>query len=434
MDGSNGDVAVDFYNRYLEDIKRMKAMGFESFRFSISWSRIIPSGKVHEGVNEQGIKFYNNLINALLKNGMEPYVTIFHWDTPQALEEKYGGFLSSKIVDDFHDFARLCFEKFGDRVKYWVTLNEPWSVALFAYDLGVHAPGRCSSWMNQACQAGNSSTEPYIISHNLLLSHATTVQLYRQKYQAIQKGKIGITLNSMWFEPYSNSTVDKKAAKTAIDFMFGWYMNPVTYGNYPRSMRKLVGDRLPKFKPKESKLLKGSYDFLGLNYYTSNYAKGNANVDPHFSSYSTDNHVNQTPFDQNGNLIGPQAHSPWLYIYPKGIRYLLNYIKDTYKNPIIYITENGVDELNNKTLTLKQALDDRVRKEYYETHLWNVHRSIKEYNVKVKGYFAWSYSDNFEWNIGYTSRFGLIYIDYERNLTRHLKQSAIWFQKFLKKQ
>ncbi|KAF2293638.1 hypothetical protein GH714_003596 [Hevea brasiliensis] len=432
VNGSNGNEAVNFYNVYKEDIKRMKEMGFGAFRFSISWSRIIPSGRVHEGVNEQGIEFYNNLIDEIINNGMEPYATIFHWDTPQALEDKYGGFLSSEIVDDFHDFADLCFKNFGDRVKYWVTINEPWSLASFAYDSGDHAPGRCSDWVNRACPAGNSATEPYIVSHNLLLAHAATVELYRKKYQARQYGKIGITLNSMWFEPYSNSAIDKEAARTALDFIFGWFMDPITYGQYPRSMQTLVGDRLPKFMGNESKLLKGSYDFLGLNYYAANYAKGNAIVDPHFQRYSTDHHVEQTPFDENGKPIGQEAYSRWLYIYPKGIQYLLNYIKREYKDPIIYITENGVDEFNNKTLTLEQALEDRVRKEYYQTHLWNVLRSVNESKVNVKGYFAWSYLDNFEWNIGYTSRFGLIYVDYEDNLRRHLKESATWFEKFLK--
>ncbi|KAG8650101.1 hypothetical protein MANES_07G002120v8 [Manihot esculenta] len=425
-DGKNGDVAIDFYNFYKEDIQRMKEMGFGAFRFSISWSRVIPSGRVREGVNEQGIEFYKNLIDEIIKKEMVPYVTIFHWDTPQALEDKYGGFLNSEIVDDFRDFANLCFESFGEKVKYWITINEPWSLASFGYDLGVHAPGRCSEWVNRACSEGNSGTEPYIVSHNLLRAHAAAVDLYRRKYKATQNGMIGMALNSMWFEPYSNSIDDKEAAKTALDFMFGWFMDPITYGQYPRSMRILVGDRLPKFKSKESKLLKGSYDFLGLNYYAANYAKGNAVVDPHKPTYSTDHHVHQTHLGQNGEPIGEKAYSPWFYIYPKGLRYLLNYTKDTYKNPTIYITENGVDE------HYKQGLDDHLRKKYYQDHLKNVLRSIKEYNVSVKGYFAWSYADNFEWNIGYRSRFGLVHVDYENNRARDVKQSANWFMEFLK--
>ncbi|XP_044490041.1 beta-glucosidase 12-like [Mangifera indica] len=155
-------------------------------------------GKLSGGVNKQGINFYNNLIDELLSNGLQPFVTIFHWDLPQALEDEYGGFLSPRIVDDFRDFAEVCFKEFGDRVKHWITLNEPWTFSSYGYDSGFIAPGRCSKWVNAACQAGNSATEPYIVGHHLLLSHAAAVKLYKQKYQAIQKGKIGVTLVSHW--------------------------------------------------------------------------------------------------------------------------------------------------------------------------------------------------------------------------------------------
>ncbi|XP_021670385.2 beta-glucosidase 12 isoform X2 [Hevea brasiliensis] len=407
-DQSNGDVAVDFYNRYAEDIQLMKDIGLNAFRFSISWSRIIPSGRVRDGVNEEGIEFYNKLINETKSKGLESFVTIFHWDTPQALEDKYGGFLSRCIVDDFRDFADLCFQKFGDRVKHWMTLNEPWAVTGFGYDLGIHAPGRCSSWVNIECSGGNSATEPYIVAHHLLLSHAAAVQVYREKYQAEQKGEIGITLFTFWFEPFSNSIADREAAKTALDFMFGLFMHPMTYGHYPRSVQTLVGNKLQKFTCRESQLLKGSYDFVGLQYYTSYYAKENANVNPYYIRYTTDHRVTETPYGEDGKLIGPQAYSPWFYIYPK-----------------------GVDEYNNETLSWQEGTLDDHRIQYYKTHLWNVLGSIKEYNVNVKGYFAWSFMDNYEWNIGYTSRFGLYYVDYKDNMKRHPKNSASWFASFL---
>ncbi|KAF2319387.1 hypothetical protein GH714_015417 [Hevea brasiliensis] len=406
MDGSNGDAGVDFYNTFKADIKRMKLNGIDAYRFSISWSRIIPS--------------------------LEPFVTIFHWDTPQALEDKYGGFLSSDIVDDFHDYADFLFEKFGDRVKYWMTLNEPWAVTGLAYDEGIHAPGRCSFWVNRQCSAGNSATEPYIVAHHLLLSHAAAVQTFREKYQKIQKGKIGITLFTFWYEPISNKTVDKEAAKTALDFMFGLFMDPITYGQYPRRVQTLVGDRLPTFTDVESQLLRGSYDFVGLQYYTSYYAKANATIDPNHIRYKTDSQVTQTAYDDDGQPIGPQAYSPWLYIYPKGIRHILNYTKDTYNNPVIYITENGVDEYNNKSKTWEQGTNDQHRIDYLKAHMWNVLGSIKDYNVNVKGYFALSFLDKFEWNMGYSSRFGLHYVDYKNNMTRHPKNSATWFCLFLK--
>ncbi|KAJ9158709.1 hypothetical protein P3X46_024269 [Hevea brasiliensis] len=432
LDHSNGDIAVDFYHHFREDIKNVKNMGFDAFRFSISWTRIIPSGRRREGVNQEGIDFYNDVINEIIKNDLKPFVTIFHWDTPQALEDKYGGFLSSNIVNDYRDYADLLFEKFGDRVQYWMTFNEPWALSGFAYDDGIFAPGRCSYWVNHQCPAGNSATEPYVVAHHLLLAHAAAVQVYREKYKKNQNGQIGITLFTFWFEPLSNRTVDIEASKTALDFMFGLWMDPLTYGRYPRRVRDLVGDRLLTFTDEETNLLRKSYDFIGLQYYTSYYAKPNYTVDPEYIRYKTDSHVNVTAYDYDGNLIGPQAYSPWFYIFPKGIRNLLNYTKDRYDDPVIYITENGVDNANNETESIDDALKDQFRIDYYRMHLWKALESLNNYTVNVKGYFAWSYLDNFEWNIGYTSRFGLYYVDYkDSQLKRYAKHSATWFHGFL---
>lgn len=290
---SNGDVALDFYHRYKDDVKLLDYIGMDGFRFSISWSRVLPHGKLSGGVNKAGIAFYNNLINELISKGIQPFVTIFHWDTPQALEDEYGGFLSPRIVDDYADFAELCFKEFGDRVKHWITLNEPYVVAWGGYDQGELAPGRCSAWM-ETCPHGNSGIEPYIVTHHLLLSHASAVRLYKQKYQASQKGVIGITIVSFWFLPYSNSKADKLAAQRALDFMYGWFMDPITSGDYPKSMRQLVGNRLPKFTPEQAKLLKGSFDFLGLNYYTSYYVYNLPRTNSANLSYSTDSLSVQT--------------------------------------------------------------------------------------------------------------------------------------------
>ncbi|OAY40038.1 cyanogenic beta-glucosidase [Manihot esculenta] len=431
-DNSTGDIAVDFYNRYKEDIKNVKDMHFNAFRFSISWSRVIPSGRRDEGVNEEGIKFYDNVINEVVNNGLIPFVTIFHWDTPQALEDKYGGFLSRNIVDDYRDYAELLFERFGSRVKFWMTFNEPWALSGFAYDDGLFAPGRCSSWVNRQCRAGNSATEPYIVAHHLLLAHSAAVNLYREKYQKSQtgeiNGKIGITLFTFWFEPLSNRSIDIEASRTALDFMFGLWMDPLTYGRYPRRVQELVGDRLLNFTDKETEMLRKSYDFLGLQYYTSYYAKPNAPIDPNYIRYKTDSRTTVTAYDYEGKPIGPPAYSPWFYIFPKGIRHLLNYTKDTYQDPIIYITENGVDRYNNESRTPEEVRNDTFRINYYKEHMWHALGSLKNYNVSLKGYFAWSYLDNFEWNIGYTSRFGLYYVDYQNNLTRSPKNSANWFK------
>ncbi|GLT36956.1 hypothetical protein SLA2020_113010 [Shorea laevis] len=430
-DGSNGDVAIDFYHRYQEDVQIMKEMGTDAFRFSISWSRLLPRGKLSGGLNQEGIDFYNNLINDLLSNGLQPFVTIFHWDLPQALEDGYGGFLSPHIVDDFRDFAELCFKEFGDRVKHWITLNEPWTYSSGGYSDGSLAPGRCSKWVSQACQAGDSATEPYLVAHHLLLSHAAAVKLYRQKYQASQKGKIGITLVCHWMVPYSNSKSNIAAAERALDFMLGWFMDPLNFGEYPESMRRLVGQRLPKFSREQSAMVKSSFDFIGMNYYTAMYAANVPVANLVNISYSTDSLANLTS-ERGGMLIGPRAASSWLYVYPRGIRDLLLHTKKKYNNPTIYITENGVDEFNNSTLTLKQALNDPMRIDYYHRHLLFLHRAIED-GVNVKGYFAWSLLDNFEWASGYTVRFGINYVDYKDGLKRYPKQSAIWFKKFLQK-
>nr|TKR65658.1 hypothetical protein D5086_0000319200 [Populus alba] len=300
-DHSTGNVAIDFYHRYKEDIQLMKKIGLDSFRFSISWSRVLPKGKISGGVNPLGVRFYNNLINELLANGITPFVTLFHWDLPQALDDEYSGFLSSKAVDDYLDYADFCFKTFGDRVKHWCTFNEPYSFSNNGYNGGTFAPGRCSNYVGN-CTLGNSGTEPYMVAHNLILGHAAAVKLYREKYQAIQKGKIGITIVSHWFLPKFNTTADRIAVSRALDFMFGWFARPITFGDYPDSMRSLVGNRLPKFTKEQSAMLKGSLDFLGLNYYTANYAESipltatGANL-----SYTDDRRVSQTRIAENAS-------------------------------------------------------------------------------------------------------------------------------------
>lgn len=426
--GGDGQVANDFYHRYKEDIQLMKNIGLDTFRFSISWSRVLPSGKLSEGVNKEGINFYNNLIDELLKNGIEPFVTIFHWDLPQALEDQYGGFLSHKIVEDFKDFADLCFKEFGDRVKNWVTINEPYSYAYYGYEIGAFAPGRCSTWMGN-CAVGNSSIEPYMVAHHLLLSHATSVRLYREKYQANQKGQIGLVTPTHWIVPYTNSNLDKKAQSRALDFMFGWFIHPIVYGDYPPIMRALVRERLPKFSPKEVFMLKGSFDFLGINYYTGNFA---SNVPSPISinvSYTTDSLAKLTT-ERYGIPIGAPTGVHGFCVYPQGIHDLLVYTKERYNNPTIYITETGMGDANN--MTMIESTKDIQRVNFYETHLTAVQEAIEK-GVNVKGFFAWSFLDNFEWSSGYTLRFGLNYVDYNSGLKRYPKQSALWFKKFLQK-
>ncbi|KAF8745063.1 hypothetical protein HU200_013476 [Digitaria exilis] len=250
----------------------LKEMGMDAYRFSISWSRILPKGTLEGGINYQGIQYYKNLINLLKQNGIEPYVTIFHWDTPQALHDKYGGFLSRRIVKDYTDFAKVCFEHFGDKVKNWFTFNEPHIFSSFSYGTGGHAPGRCSPGGTCAIPHGDSLSEPYRVGHHLLLAHAEVANLYKS-YKGTD-GRIGMALDVMYFEPYDEETfLDKQARERAIDFNLGWFMEPVFRGDYPFSMRSLVGHRLPYFRDDEKEKLVHSYDMMGLNYYTSMFAE-----------------------------------------------------------------------------------------------------------------------------------------------------------------
>nr|XP_009601591.1 beta-glucosidase 12-like [Nicotiana tomentosiformis] len=340
-EGSNGDVGDNFYHMYKDDVKLMKFVGLDAFRFSISWSRILPRGKLSGGVNKEGIAFYNNLIDELLSNGIQPFVTIYHWDLPQTLEDEYSGFLSPLVVNDFVDFAELCFKEFGDRVKHWITMNEPYIFTNGGYDSGNSAPGRCSPWQSNACANGNSATEPYVVAHHLLLCHATTVSLYKEKYQESQMGEIGITLVSQWLVPYSNSELDVKAAQRYIDFMYGWFMDPLVYGNYPSIMRTIVGERLPNFTAEQAKMMKGSFDFIGLNYYTSNYAAHLPATNNFNVSSATDPHVHVTG-ERDGVPIGDPTAVSFFFDYPKGLRDLLVYTKEKYNDPPIYITETGM--------------------------------------------------------------------------------------------
>ncbi|GAB4846794.1 Beta-glucosidase 44 [Ancistrocladus abbreviatus] len=199
--------------------------------------------------------------------GITPYANLYHYDLPLALEKKYGGLLNRRVVEDFANYADFCFKTFGDRVKNWMTFNEPRVIAALGYDDGSHAPGRCSK--AYGCAAGNSGTEPYIVAHNLILSHAAAVQRYRQK--GVQNGRIGILLDFVWYEPLTRGREDNYAAQRARDFHVGWFIHPITYGEYPRTMREIVGDRLPKFTKEERLMVQGSIDFVGINQYTTYY-------------------------------------------------------------------------------------------------------------------------------------------------------------------
>ncbi|KAL6228434.1 hypothetical protein ACLB2K_002384 [Fragaria x ananassa] len=419
IDGSNGDIAVDQYHRYKEDVDLIAKLGFAAYRFSISWSRIFPDG-LGTTVNEDGIAYYNNIINALLEKGITPYVTLYHWDLPLYLHESMGGWLNKQIVKFFSVYAETCFANFGDRVKDWITINEPLQTSVNGYGYGIFAPGRHE----------HASTEPYLVAHHQLLAHAAAVSIFRSKYKDKQGGQIGIAVDCEWAEANSDKTEDKIAAARRLDFQLGWYLDPIYSGEYPKVMRERLGDRLPIFSKEDKDLLKNSLDFVGLNHYTSRFI-AHVKDSPEQGDFYKAQEMERIDKWEGGEIIGEKAASEWLYVVPWGIHKVLNYIAQRYNSPPIYITENGMDDEDNDSSPLNEMLDDKLRVSYFKRYLAAVSNAMRD-GVDVRGYFAWSLLDNFEWAQGYTKRFGLIYIDYKNGLSRHPKSSAYWFSRFLK--
>jgi len=381
-------------------------------------------------VNQAGIDHYNQVFNALLANGIVPLVTLYHWDLPLALDQQYGGWLNFSMATYFQLYADTVFAAFGDRIQNWLTFNEPLTFCVQGYsDGGIHAPGRCSP---PTCAAGNSSTEPYLCGHSVLLAHSAAVNLYRQKYQAQQKGRIGITLNTDFGVPYSSSSDDKAAAERNMEWQCSWFADPIFFGDYPPSMKTAVGSRLPQFTPDQSKALLGTWDFYGLNHYTSKYIQNRPIPNPS-DGWNDDQGTTVTPYGPDGQPIGPPADSSWLFVVPEGIYNILKWISDRYDYPPIFITENGVDVPGESSMSLADALNDTFRVNFYSGYIDNVMRAVSE-GVDVRAYFAWSLMDNFEWADGYNKRFGLHYVDYNDNLKRYQKQSAIWYGNRIKGQ
>ncbi|XP_070575581.1 lactase-like protein [Ptychodera flava] len=413
QNNDNGDVACDSYNKWKEDVELLEDMKVKNYRFSISWARILPDGKM-DNVNEAGVSYYNNLINDLVAAGIEPYVTLYHWDLPQALVDSYGGWLGEEIVDDFGDYARLCYDRFGDRVKYWITLNEPYIVAQLGYEYGVHAPG-----------VSSNGSKTYIVSHNLIKSHAKAWHIYNDDFRSTQNGLIGITFNSDWFEPENrNKQADLDASERMMQFMLGWYAHPIFLGDYPEVMKTRIAElseqqglpesRLPEFTTAEKENIKDTSDFFGLNHYTSRLVNTETNDTLNPPGWDKDHGVNRFTGEN-----WPRAESEWLYSVPWGIRRLLVWIKEEYGNPPVYVTENGfstadIDDLN-----------DQGRIDYYKSYINEVLKATIVDKVDVQAYTAWSLMDNFEWAEGYTERFGIHYVDFnDDERPRSQKESA----------
>lgn len=422
LDGKNGDVATDSYNRWKDDIALLRQYGVKAYRFSISWPRIIPLGGRNDPINPKGIKFYSDFIDELIANGIIPFVTLYHWDLPQNLHDHYGGWLNKdEITKDFVRYSRVCFEHFGDRVKYWLTINEPWVVSVLGYGRGIFAPGRSED--RTRSPAGDSLTEPWIVASHVILSHALAVQLYRKEFKPSQGGVIGITLNGDMAIPYDDSPENFNAAQNALDFSIGWYADPIYLGYYPEYMKQVLGDRLPEFTSEEWTVVKGSSDFYGMNTYTTNLCK--AGGDDEFQGF-----VDYTFTRPDGTQLGTQAHCTWIQTYPTGFRQLLKYIYKRYKMPI-YVTENGFAMMNETSMPIDQAVNDTDRIEYFRGNCEALLAAITEDGVDIRSYFAWSLLDNFEWADGYSTRFGVTYVDYETQ-ERYPKESGKFVSKWFK--
>lgn len=391
LNGDNGDLACDQYHRYEEDVALMKRLGIGAYRFSFSWSRIIPDGSGE--INQDGIDYYNRLINCLLDNDIVPWVTLYHWDLPLALQMTYDGWLNRETTDFFARYARICFDNFGDRVKNWITLNEPWCSSVLGHGLGVFTPGR------------KFPDEPYIVGHNLLIGHALAVKEFRD---GGFNGIIGISNNCDWREPFTDSEEDKSAAQRSLEFFYGWFTDPVVFGDYPEVMRKRLGKRLPAFCNEERALIKGSADFLGLNHYSTALASAKPLSDDLDNVCGNGGMSNDQDVYLSSNPDWEQTDLQW-NIVPWGFRKMLNWIADRYHGLPIYVTENGCAVAEPD---IHSAENDESRCSFLDAYITAMKEAIFDDGRDIRGYFCWSFIDNFEWIFGFSKRFGLIRCDY----------------------
>jgi beta-glucosidase len=398
--GDTGDVACDHYHRYKEDVELMKEIGLDSYRFSISWPRILPKGKGE--INQQGLDFYRGLINELLKAGIKPVVTLYHWDLPQALQEE-GGWANREIVKHFVNYAEILFNEFGDVVSQWITHNEPFVVAFNGHGSGDHAPGIKDQQV--ALQ----------VAHNLLLSHGLAVKKFRELKL---DNEIGITLNLISSYPISDNVEDNKAAKRMEDYINGWFLEPLFKGRYPERIVEFYGEKFNNLDIREDdmELIKEEIDFLGINYYSRSLVR----------------------YNKDSKFLGIEGVKPqdsqytamdW-EIYPKGLYDLLIKLNQEYTQKPLYITENGA-AFDDK-ISEGGGVHDQDRIDYLKAHFQSAYKAIQE-GVALKGYYVWSLMDNFEWAYGYSKRFGITYIDYENNQRRILKDSAYWYKNIIVK-
>lgn len=394
--GDTGDIACDHYHRWRADVSLMKEIGLKAYRFSISWPRILPEGRGR--VNPSGLDFYDQLVDSLLEADIEPFVTLYHWDLPQALDDQ-GGWVKRPVVDAFVEYADIVSRALGDRVKRWITLNEPFVSAFAGYLDGIHAPGHTDLY------------EALAASHHLLLAHGRTVPIIRHNSPASQ---VGITLNLQPQIPASPSEADREAAQYADGNLNRWFLDPLSGRGYPEDMVRAYGQAPDFTQAGDMDLIAAQLDFLGVNYY----ARGI------FRSNKIDEARNAPRTTFRNDEITDMGWE----VYPEGLFEMLVRLHSEYDFPAIHITENGAAYPDR--IGPDGKVYDPERISYLERHLNMVLQAITT-GVRVRGYFAWSLLDNFEWSYGYSKRFGLIHVNYQTG-ERIPKASAEWYRKVIK--
>jgi len=396
-DGNNGDIACDSYHRAAEDVRILKKLDLPAYRFSISWPRVMPEGR--GAVNQKGLDYYKGLIDLLQKNNIAPVVTAYHWDLPQKLQDR-GGWANRDVTDWYAEYAQMLFKELGDRVPYWITLNEPWVSAFVGHWEGRHAPGIRD--FPTALQT----------SHHLLLAHGKAVQAYRASGL---RSKIGITLNLTPMDPASPRPEDALAAQRCDGFLNRWFLEPVSRGAYPADMMDWYSKRMtmPEIGSSDLSVIGGTLDLLGVN----NYFASRVAADP-----------GRFPLELHEGPLGEYRTEMGWGINPEALHDLLLRVGRDCPATDIIITENGAsfrDMINSRG-----SVEDPHRIDYLRTYLAQVHRAIQA-DVKVKGYFVWTLMDNFEWAHGCSQRFGLVYTDYHAQ-KRIIKASGLWYRDVVK--
>jgi beta-glucosidase len=390
LNGDTGDVACDHYRRWKDDVRLMRELGLQAYRFSVSWSRILPEGTGR--VNQAGLDFYSRLVDELLANGIEPLLTLYHWDMPAALDDR-GGWLNRDCADWFAEYGRVLYRALDGRVKKWATINEPWVVTDGGYLHGALAPGHRSRF------------EAPIAAHNLMRAHGAAVQAYR----AEGAYEIGLVVNIEPKHPASDSPQDAAAVRRAHAYMNEQFLHPALLGHYPPELAGIFGEARPDWPAEDFALIRQPLDFVGINYYTRS-------VTADGDSYPLRTAVVRQP-------RGTYTETGW-EVYPQGLTELLLWFKRTYGDLPVYITENGA-AFFDPPVAEEGRVRDPLRIDYLRKHLVAIQDAI-EAGVDVRGYMAWSLLDNMEWSLGYSKRFGIIHVDYG-TLARTPKDSARWY-------